>query len=169
MIRRYITAGIILSFLMATNACQKEKVFPVEPHIEFVSFTKIQNSYGYDDKGILKLSFTDGDGDIGLSDADTDPPFDTSSIYYHNFFIAYFEKQHGVFKEVELPLSNNSRIPIINPDGGKKSMQGDIEIELFINNYFSSFDTIRFECYIVDRALHHSNTVSTGDIIIKKH
>ena len=69
------------------SSCTKEKVYPVEPHIEFVSLTKVQNNLGYDDKGILKLSFTDGDGDIGLSDADTDPPFDSASVYYHNFFM----------------------------------------------------------------------------------
>jgi hypothetical protein len=155
--------------LLAFVACKKQPVFPVEPHIEYVSLTKIQNTSGYDDKGTLKLSFTDGDGDIGLSDADTQAPFDSASVYFYNFFITYFEKQHGIYKEVALPFSNNSRIPIINPDAENKSIQGTIEIELFINNYFSTYDTIKFDCYIVDRALHQSNTISTPDIIIKKH
>lgn len=167
-LRIYTTACFII-LLLAFSSCKPEDSFPVEPYIEYVSFTKIQNTAGIDEKGILKFSFTDGDGDIGLSDDDSEPPFDSSSMYYYNFFITYFEKQHGVYEEIELALTNNSRIPIINPDEKARSINGEIEMELFINNPFTTYDTIRFDCFIVDRALHHSNTISTPDIIIKKH
>jgi hypothetical protein len=165
----YIIPICLTAVLLMFAACTKEKIYPVEPDIEFVSFTKIQNSLGNDETGILKLSFTDGDGDIGLSDADKEPPFDSLSMYYYNFFITYFEKQHGVFVAVDIAGTNNSRIPIISPDGKERSVKGEIEMRLFLINPLSTFDTIRYECFIVDRALHHSDTITTPEIVLKKH
>ena len=149
-------------------SCKKTKTYPPEPFLEFVSFTKIQNTAGADATGILKVRFTDGDGDVGLSEQDTLAPFNKEGEYFYNFFITYFEKQKGVYQEIDLKPSNNSRVPLLNPDEEDKGLEGDIEIELFINNPFSVYDTIRFDAYLVDRALNRSNTITTGDIIIKK-
>ncbi len=149
--------------------CRKPEEFPIEPKIEFVSLTKIPTPNGIDDKGILTISFTDGDGDVGLSESDTLSPFDTSSVYYYNFFIDYFEKKQGVYTKVDLPFSINSRIPVLNSSGSTKPLKGTIEIELFINNILSPYDTIRFECSICDRALHMSNKIVTSEIVINKY
>ncbi len=149
-------------------SCKKPETYPLIPVIEFVSFTKIQNAQGKDEKGIMKISFTDGDGNIGLASIDTLAPFNSGSIYYYNFFIDYYEKQHGVYTKVELPMTNNSRIPIITPDGENKSVKGDIEIVLFINNPVSTFDTICYDVSICDRELNVSNIIRTPDIVVKK-
>lgn len=158
---------ILLFFsIMICISCTEEINFSEIPHIEFVSFTKIQNSSGIDDKGVLKITFTDGDGDLGLAKEDTAYPYNYENKYYYNFFIRYFEKQNGKYVEVELPLTFNARIPYITPESEEKALQGDIDIELFINNPFSSYDTIKYDIYIVDRALNESNIISTPDIII---
>lgn len=159
----------MLSMFVFFLGCTKEEVFPVEPNITFISFTKIDNNSPIDDKGILKIFFTDGDGDLGLDNGDTLPPFDKNSIYYYNYFIKYFEKKHGSFVEVQLPVTFNSRIPRLEPSGNNNSIKGEIELELYINNPFSVFDTIRFEAYIVDRALNKSNVIVTPEIIVKKN
>lgn len=155
--------------LMIFLSCNKEEDFPDIPHIEFLDFTKIQNSNTIDEKGILKIYFTDGDGDMGLADYDTMPPYDKNSIYYYNFFITYFEKQHGQFVEVVPAVTFNSRIPVLTSSSSNGAIKGEIEIELFINNPFSVYDTIRFDAYIVDKALQASNVISTPEIILKKH
>jgi hypothetical protein len=133
-----------------------------------MSLTKISNNTTIDDKGVLKIFFTDGDGDLGLADFDTMPPFNKNSEYYYNYFITYFEKQHGTFKKVDLPVTFNSRIPRIASKGNSKSIKGEIDLEIYINNPFSTYDTIRFEASICDRALHMSNVITTSEIIIKK-
>lgn len=161
-------AACVTGLLTGITGCSKEPSFPVEPAITFTSFTKILNNTGSDEKGILKISFTDGDGDLGLNQEDTLAPFNSGSIYFYNFFITMYEKQHGTYVPVSLPLTNNARIPLVPPANQGDALQGDIEIELFINNYTSPYDTIRFDAYIVDRALHASNTITTGDIIIDK-
>lgn len=160
---------LLLFVAVLLSTCIKKDHFPDTPVIEFISLTKIQNDLGYDDKGILKISFTDGNGDIGLSQYDTFPPYNVGSEWYYNFFITYFEKQNGVLKMVELPLTNNSRIPQVNTDGSEKPVKGTIEVELFINNFASGYDTIAYEVSIADRALNISNKVLTPEIIIKKH
>lgn len=159
---------LFLSLMVSLEFCRKPEEFPIEPAIEFVKFTKIASGNSIDDKGILTISFTDGDGDIGLSESDTLPPFDTASVYYYNFFIDYFEKKNGTFTKVDLPFSINSRIPVLNTSGSTKPLKGTIDIELFINNILSPFDTIRFECSICDRALHMSNKVVSSEIIVNK-
>jgi hypothetical protein len=164
-----LIGSLIIVLLLTFSSCRKDPVYPVEPSIEFKSITKVQNNTGIDDKGILKFSFVDGDGDIGLSDYDSEPPYDTGSIYYYNCFITYYEKQHGEYVAVTLPMTNNYRIPLTPPATKGLPLQGDVDVELFINNYWSTYDTIRYDIYIVDRALHVSNTITTPDIIIKKH
>jgi len=68
-------------------------------------------------------------------------------------------------------MTNNSRIPVITPNGQNKSIKGDIEVILFINNPKPNvqYDTICFDVSIVDRALNMSNTIRTPEIIVKKH
>ena len=150
-------------------SCIPEEKYSVIPHIEFVSLEKISNSFGNDDKAMLTFYFEDGDGDVGLNSEGSDllPPFDTSSIYYYNFFIDYYEKQNGTFVKVDLPAEQHARIPRLS-NRTPESIHGNIEIELFINNITSVYDTIRFEFYIVDRALHHSNIITTPEIKIIK-
>jgi len=157
---------IVLTIFLS---CIKEEDFSEVPHIDYMDFTKIQTTNNIDEKGILKIFFTDGDGDMGLDDGDSLPPFDKTSIYYYNFFITYFEKQHGQFVEVQLPMPFHSRIPRLTSTSRNGAIKGEIEIELLTNNPFSAYDTIRFDAYIADRALHESNIISTPEIIVKKH
>jgi len=151
---------IIFSFILFF-ACQKIEKYPDIPEIEFVGVTRIINPDNIIDKVVLKISFTDGDGDIGLTQNDTLPPYD------YNFFIKYFEKRDGEFVEVVLKdFSFNARIPVLTPEGRNKSIKGEIQDTIIVNT-MSAYDTIRFETYIVDRALHESNVIITPDIITK--
>ena len=159
---------LLLFTVFLFNSCTKKSNYPNTPEIQYVDFTKIQNGTGIDNKGILKISFTDGNGDIGLAQSDTLPPFNLGSQWYYDFFIGYYELQKGVLKKVDLPNTNNSRIPPVTAGSGKP-VKGTIEVELYINNPFSNYDTIAFEVSIADRALNMSNTIMTPYFVIKKH
>jgi len=159
---------LVVTGIMAIFSCKKPVQYPPVPHIEYVSFLKQQDSQGIDQKGVLTFSFTDGDGDIGLAPADTFAPFNPESEYYYDLFVTYYEKQHGAYVPVVLPMTNNLRIPVVTPTGQNKSIKGNIDVELFINNPTSSYDTIAYDVSIVDRALNLSNKIRTPDIIIHK-
>jgi hypothetical protein len=160
---------LLVSILIFLTCCTPEEKYPIIPRLEYMSLDKIANDLGYDYKANLTFYFEDGDGDIGLDDTSEDlqPPFDTSSEYHYNFFIDYYEKQNGEFVKIDLPAEQHARIPRLS-NSTPESIDGTISVEIFINNVTSVHDTVKFEFYIVDRALHHSNVVSTPEIIIDK-
>lgn len=137
------------------------------PHIEFVRLEKLDDGTGRDNQANLVIAFQDGDGDIGLSISDTTGPFAPDSAYYYNFFIDFIEKQHGEWVVVELPTPLHARVPYLSEDV-PESIEGELTILTYINNYFSPYDTVKLRCQIVDRALHESNIIETPEIIVKK-
>ncbi len=152
----------ILSFILVALiiiSCSKKEEYPIIPEIEYLGMTLVYNpNLNKFDRGVLKISFKDGDGDIGLFDNESEPPYD------YNFFVKYYELQNGEEVRIIVNDSNefNARIPILTPIGSVKAIKGEIEDTLFIFNPLSTFDTIKFEAYLKDRALHKSNTISTG-------
>ncbi|HRZ20131.1 MAG TPA: hypothetical protein P5184_00580, partial [Bacteroidales bacterium] len=86
-------------FLFA--ACLEKVEFPIEPAIQFNGFAKIIDSTGIVNRGVLEIYYQDGDGDIGLTERDTLPPYD------YNFYVRYFEKINGQFQEVFITFYNS--------------------------------------------------------------
>lgn len=158
----------LLLLILVFFGCKKSNEYPEVPIIKFEEFRKNQTATGKDDVGVMVISFTDGDGDIGFHEKDTLSPYHKKGDYYYNFIIKYFERQKGVYKEIILPFSNNARITYLTPEGKNKVLSGNIAMDLFINNPKSNYDTIRFEAFIYDRALHKSNVITTPDIIVNK-
>ncbi len=158
-----------LAFVLAVASfgCRREPKYSVVPHIEFVSLEKIDNGTGHDSQAELTIRFQDGDGDIGLDETDRDPVFAVDSPYYYNFFIILCEKQHGEWVELELPTPLHARVPHLSNDV-PESIEGTLSIDTYINNPTSPYDTVRLTCWLVDRALHHSDTITTPEIIVKK-
>jgi hypothetical protein len=144
---------IILSF--AFSACLKKQSASPIPVIEFKDFQSNK------DTANLLINFIDGDGDIGLTQNDTVPPNN------YNCFITYLEKQNGVWVRRQLPLDFNYRIPVVNTGKKDKKIKGEIKIALkpFYYDPFSAFDTIKYEIYIVDKALNKSNVILTPEIV----
>lgn len=126
----------------------------------------MQDASGKDSLGFLTIEFTDRDGDIGLSQADTFPPYNIGSEFYYNFFITFFEKKDGNFVKIEQPY--NSRIPDVNPEKIDKDLAGDItiEIDLKILSLVITQKTIKMSAFMYDRALNKSNEIETPEINI---
>lgn len=171
-----VSALCILVAMFVAMACQKEEGFADTPEIRFEGFRKIVGQNGNDSAGVLSLYFTDGDGDMGLSPADTVAPFNPGSTFYYNCFVSFFEKQNGTWVKVGFPppfpggdtLSNNARIPDLTPTGQNKTLEGTIELGLFLGSPFSPYDTVKYQISICDRALNRSNTVETPEIVVSK-
>lgn len=173
MAKRLLASFMIMLFLAS---CLKYEEYPPEPVIELLDFTVLRDAQGIDQRGVIHIGYTDGDGNIGLTDEDSIAPYD------YNLFIKYFEQRNGVFKEIDLirpryvndttvvydTTTFNSRIPVLTPAGKNKAIRGEIEDTLFINNPLSRYDTIKFEVYVMDRALNKSNVISTPPIVVKK-
>ncbi len=107
----------------------------------------------------LHLYFTDGDGDIGLFDEDTIPPFD------YNLFVNYFEMYNDSSQQINVTPPYHIRIPNLTPTGQNKSLKVDVKYDVDIT--YRNSDTIKFELKLFDRALNESEWVSSGLIVIQ--
>jgi hypothetical protein len=166
--KRFSWYGLfVISILSGLSGCVKQENYPDVPQIEFQGFNSVFDTGKYMVSGILTISFTDGDGDIGLSPRDTFPPYNSSGPYYYNYVITYFEKQQGVFKQIDLTPPFSARIPVLNWEFPGKPIKGIIADTIDLNPH-PLFDTIKFEAFIYDRSLNKSNVISTPEIILKR-
>jgi len=166
--KRYGWHSLFVIFILSVlSGCVKQENYPDVPQIELVSYTNVFDTGQYAARGILIISFTDGNGDIGLNPNNTHPPYDTAGPYYYNYVISYFEKQKGVFKLIDLNPPFSARIPVLNSEFPGKPIKGIIADTLELNPH-PLFDTIKFEAFIYDRTLNKSNVISTQEIILKR-
>ncbi len=162
-----ISLILLIPILAGLTGCIKEEQYPVEPKIVFESFITRRDISGKDSSGVITISYTDGDGNIGLFAWDTVEP------RKYNFYLKFMElvnNQLVEVKPVDSTLTFNARIPILTPAGRNKNIKGDItmNLELYFARQILKSDTIAFEIYIKDRDLNESNMVETPLFIIKK-
>ena|SRR5690606_10067145 len=156
-----VSATLLLAAVVLSG-CLKTEEFPTVPHIAFKSYEQRPDS------AELTISFTDGDGDIGLNQGDTLAPFNPGSPWYHNFFVDYYRMVNGEWQLQQFTLPLYYRIPVITPTGQNKALEGDITVQLspLVLPQVPG-DTIRFSVRIADRALNESNTVFTDPVIVE--
>ena len=157
------SSKIVLFIVLLTLffACKKRESFSDIPYLEF-SHYELKDSV--DALGnITKLCelhiyFTDGDGDIGLFEQDTIPPFD------YNLFVNYFEMHNDSLQQINVNPPYHIRMPNLTPTGQNKSLKVDVKYD--VNVTYRNSDTIKFELKLFDRALNESEWVSSPLIII---
>jgi len=157
-LRKYRALYIGMAFIVFATACKEEPVFPDEPVIKLVQdvTTLDINQIGTEVyRTVLTFSFTDGDGDIGLNEVQSEPPYD------FNMFVSRIAVKEGVDQEPELL---KFRIPALYPGPGQTAIQGELDVQLDIIGLSFTEDTVRYELYILDRELHTSNTITTANI-----
>ena len=150
----------IIIFILISGvfySCKKDNVYPIEPVIE-MSPDQI-----YLSPSTITISFTDGDGDIGLNDGDTVAPYNYNPVdfnkYYYNLLLYYFVKNGDVWEETDLIVPYYYRVPNLTPSGQNKSLKGKIEVSITLP--INRPDSIHFNVELIDRALHSSNILTT--------
>ena len=163
--------SVFLGTTVAFYSCERDEQYPIEPVIEYLDFVKFGT-----DSASFRITFTDGDGDVGLAPEDTFYPYNTASKYYHNIFLMYeFLDTSGSYfpyyiyeydtlgnKIDSSELSFNYRIPVIPKLGAINSLNGEIHVKMFAP--YAIHPTYRYKCYIVDRALNESNEITSPDL-----
>jgi hypothetical protein len=179
-----LLVGVFCIFFLA-QSCKEREIYSNIPQIEYKTAYLLQNA---EKDSLLKLVFTfkDGDGDIGLTNADTvfpfNPKFDSISgislnKYYFNCYVSYKEKIEGTFYNY-IPVGTtdtfeyNFRIQNLTPEGRHKAIRGDIELDINISpsqriSLFNT-DTVIYGVYIFDRQLNKSNIIETPPIIWRR-
>lgn len=162
-----ISLILLIPIFAGLTGCVKEEQYPLTPQIEFIDFATLRDISGKDSLGKVTISYTDGDGNIGLLESDTVEPLK------HNFYLKlmqYINKERVEFKPADPTITFNARIPLLTPIGQSKNIKGEIKmtLELYLARQFLQSDTIAFEIYIKDRTLLESNVISTPLFIIKR-
>jgi hypothetical protein len=147
-------------------SCLKAGKFPKEPSISFISFTPLSDS------GVLVISFTDGDGNIGLAENDTAGIFSSTQKYHHNLFVEYWEKIDGLGWQQGKNFAGDDiiflyRIPVLTPNGKNKALKGKITTTIepsYYNPLSANSDTIKYRITLVDRDLNESNVIESNEI-----
>jgi hypothetical protein len=171
------TKYLIGLLFLAICSCQKPVEYPVEPEIAYEGFTYLINADStFSGEGIISLSYTDGDGDLGLDDSDTLPPFGFNDAHYYNMVVDYLKCVNGEFVKTPLLSWNaqtqsydtvtfNARFKRLRDSEEPKAISGTMDYKLTVQNPFSPVDTVKFEIRILDRALHESNVIQTEAIV----
>ena len=161
------------------SACHKPPKFRIEPHISFkklVPYHFTENGRPKDSLVVI-IRFEDGDGDLGLTDADNQPPFNPATkdypqqgAYFYNYFIRMFVKRNGEFVQYQFPNAGglNGRFFPLAPDGRTGPLEGDLNYGFIVrpNRDFAVGDVVKFEVYIVDKQLHESNRITTDEVTL---
>jgi len=149
-------------------SCMKKESYSDVPQIGFASYYNIFDTTKIAKKGVLTITFQDGDGDIGLNSWDIFPPYDSASIYFYNYYVDLYYKRNGTFvKDTTLNPPLYTRIPNLTPDDPNKAIKGYIVDTIPLNPH-PLYDTIQFSMFIYDRALHKSNVVTTPEIVVRR-
>ena len=163
-----IAPVLMLIAVILSGGCRKiEHLSPI-PSISYDNFTIFDTTdiLGNTLKGgKLNFYFEDGDGDVGLR-SPTDTETDST-----NLFFTLYRKTDGVMEPAETgdPLYPSAyRIPYMERLGQNKILKGTITVT-FLYLFYNPDDTIMYDFYIKDRALHESNVASTGEIIISEN
>jgi hypothetical protein len=181
---RTLSGSLLAVAALAVSSCLSPPDFPSTPSIEFKAL-KVEridtnpNLTPYDHV-VVTVSFKDGEGDLGLTDADktADSPYrqyladGSMNRNYYNYFITIFRKNsQGTFEPVPLKdprFPYDSTYPPLDPVGSKPApLKGELNFttDIFIDTDtpIRSGETIRFEVSIMDRALHESNKITTSE------
>ena len=178
--KRNLTLLFVLA--MTVMACQKPVEYPIEPKIEYQGFTYLFDADSvFSGQGVISFSYTDGDGDLGLDDTDTLPPFGLHDAHYYNLVIDYLKCVNGQFVKTPLlsphvptspddtlvlydTVTFNARFKRLRDSEEPKAISGTMDCTLIVQNPLSPNDTVMFEIHILDRALHESNVIQTEAI-----
>jgi hypothetical protein len=171
-----------------TSSCLKAPDYPVEP---VITFNSIKQTYvppvvaGATPGDTLEFAvdFQDGDGDLGLDDADTKvAPYNSPTGGHNNlatsnnYFIQAFKRnKNNIFEPFYTfggyPGEYDGRYPRLESttDNKPAPLKGTLRYKLRLplnRTSYSIGDVMRFEISIMDRAMHQSNTVTTTEITL---
>ena len=168
---------LILLCIIGMAACQKKVEYPIEPVISYQGLAYVMNADStLTGEVVLSIGYTDGDGDLGLDDADTLYPFGPRDPHYYNLIIDYLKWDGHTFVETPLlswnqqtqsydTISFNARFKRLVFNDEEKAISGTIDYTMMVYNPLSPTDTVKFRVHLIDRALHESNTIETNSIL----
>ncbi len=160
--------------LVSLVSCKDDPEISKTPEISFGEFLLYKNISGKDSMIVLRINYEDGDGDLGLSSTDTLPPYNYGNSAFYNLFVTYQVNNGIKWEKILNPSTSdtihyNQRFPRLNLTKKDKHITGFMDLKIPASPYPGIKPSgVRFGIVMMDRALHKSNAVSSGDIFLKQ-
>ena len=176
---RLTRTAVFMVILGTLAGCLKPENFPDEPILTFKSLEQTVESFQTQDSVVLQhflvvtVGFTDGDGDVGLDDGDSQSPFGQNEAHYNNFQIEFKRRSGGQWTDIDSDWSY--RMKRISPSGQDPTLNGEIEVKVgpypgprpFPYPDIFAGDTLQANIRLEDRSLHMSNTVTSEAFVLQ--
>lgn len=139
---------LVIPLLLVLSCKDDEPSFPAEPVITLTGISPT-NAKEYTDNIVIAIRYEDGDGDLGEN---------TDGV--KNCYVT--DNRAGITYQY--------RINQLAPSNSSIHIAGDLNIDIggqaILDN--STSQNANYTLYVVDRAGHRSNSVTTGSITISK-
>jgi hypothetical protein len=163
------------------SSCLREPSYSTTPSIDFDSIEPIRVTKANQlpvDSLVIGIRFQDGDGDLGLTEAESKLAPYSPGKFTDNYFIEPYVKDPVTGKFVS--LASTGRLPLLtsgvttyngrfdhpstSTDSKSAALKGILKrsITFTYGSPFVANEEIRFRICIADRALHLSDTVTTS-------
>ncbi|MDA0939637.1 MAG: hypothetical protein O2990_01420 [Bacteroidetes bacterium] len=160
--RRIFPATMVMALCWAWFGCLPDPMYPDEPTLAVERF--VTHSDG---TATLTLRFTDGDGNVGLTQADTLPPFCATCEHHFNLVGEYQEWENETWNVPNLLVPFAYRVPVAEPTGSSPALDGTIDLALTSWHLVgTSADSVRFTWTLWDRDLNPSNEAVTDALAV---
>lgn len=156
----------ILLFLFAS--CTKKPNYPSEPVIAYKDFIRYGNSANPDSVELV-VSFTDNEGDVGLTQDDVQGIFSIGNIFMDYYLWDTTGTDHWApyddpFVSGVDTFRIGYRVPPVLPDGDPaEPVKGTIYVKQ--TTFIPPTTPIKFVVYMYDKAMHKSDTIHTPALI----
>lgn len=160
-------AFLVLFTGISLISCIKKPVYPSEPVIAYDNFIRYGDPANPDSVEVV-ISFTDNEGDIGLTQADTFGIFKKGNVcLYESYWDTTGTDHWAVWDNPLTPAIDTSfiyyRVPLILPEEDPtEPVKGLIYVKQ--RPYVKVFDRVRYTIYMYDLAKHKSNTIDSPPI-----
>lgn len=145
-----IKSILFTTFLLIVifSSCKKEeaKEYDAVPEIAFESISPLVVKE-FEDSITIVISYKDGDGDLGENNANV-----------NNLFVT----------DQRINITYPYRVQQLSPDNSTIAIQGKLNVVLKNSGITngSTSQTVSYKLYIIDRAGHQSNTLTTSSVTI---
>lgn len=160
------TRWLMKFFLLLVTSfagCQKIESISNIPQISFLRSETSLSTDALDSKNkrvIVHFTLADGDGNFGLTEADSLPPF---SVNKNNCYVKVQFKQNK--KWIAKDSTIGYRIPYIGSSNGQAIvLRAETRITFDYPEANYPFDSVRYEIWVEDRDFNMSNRITTPAI-----
>ena len=149
--------------LFVGYSCVKKTTYPTTPSIEYKDFIPYVG-----DSADLKVSFTDGDGDIGVQENDS-----TRNFWYTYYYLDSASNKYKAYSMVNLntglidTLRSGYIIKAPSDSYKGKPISGEISVRLQKFRHKKQVKNVKYVFYLFDEAGNKSNVVTSPAITVQ--